>query len=163
IVKLDANGNKQWEQTVGSPDSELYINTIEVTGDGGYVVGGSSTGGVSAVTGNCGKTAPNFGGYDFWLVRLNASGQRMWDGADGGFLVSGGSVSDPSGNKTAPHYGLQDYWVVRLDASGNKLWDHSYGGSSDDFGAWMAPMTDGGAVLAGYTDSPMNSGTRTAT
>ncbi len=178
IVKLDAAGNKQWEQTVGAPGSALYVNTIEPTSDGGYALGASSTVGISAVTGNCGKTSANFGGYDFWLVRLDATGQRLWDRSyggtgldalaalrqtpDGGFVLSGLSDSPVSGNKTSPHFGGRDMWVVRTDSDGNKLWDQSFGGTADDSAhKGLVLLPDGGFIALGSSLSGV-SGNKTS-
>ena len=65
------------------------------------------------------------------MVRLDASGNKLWDRSfggnqgdylsavrqalDGGFILAGGSSSDPgTGNKTSAHFGNLDEWVVRL-------------------------------------------------
>jgi hypothetical protein len=67
---------------------------------------------------------------DFWVVRLDENGNRLWDGtyggpdrdeirslqqtSDGGFILGGRSYSGPGGNKTTPNYGMTDFWVVKL-------------------------------------------------
>lgn len=177
IVKLDADGNKQWEQTVGAPGDSLYVVTVETTGDGGYVLGASAAVGNTAVANNCGKSSTNFGLADFWLVRLDASGQRMWEASyggdnvdglgaiatldDGGFMLVGTSSSGATGNKTSPSRGNKDCWVVRVDANGNALWDRSFGGGGNENGLAVTALADGGFLVAGNSSSGIE-GNKTA-
>src|SRR5262245_7247259 len=86
---------------------------------------------------------PAGGGWDYWVVRTDADGIRLWDqsygGADfeaayrvsplrgGGALLSGVSASSVGGTKTAANYGGTDGWVVGIDAQGNGLWDFTFG------------------------------------
>src|SRR6185369_13969456 len=67
LVKLDASGNKQWEQVFGGSGFD-YLNSQQQTSDGGHILGGTSSSGVS---GN--KTSPSYGGYDFWPVKVDAN------------------------------------------------------------------------------------------
>ncbi|MCD6097265.1 T9SS type A sorting domain-containing protein [bacterium] len=70
---------------------------------------------------------------------------------DGGFIVAGYSNSndgDVSGN-----HGERDYWVVKLNSAGDLVWQKSLGGSSWDE-AWSIQQTsDGGFIVAGYSES----------
>src|SRR5262249_16268409 len=138
VVRLDSNGNKLWDQSYGgSGNDSLY--SLQQTSDGGFIMGGPSS---STPAAN--KTSLNFGNSDFWLVRIDANGTKLWDQSyggigydalfsvrqttDGGFILGGYSSSTPSGTKTTPNYGDNDYWVVRLDANGNQLWEQTLGG-----------------------------------
>ncbi len=128
VVRLDSEGNKLWDRSFGGSNIES-VGLVKQTGDGGFVLAGSSESGAS---GN--KASPNFGGPDFWVVRLDPNGKRLWDKsfggtaeenldfldttADGQIFLGGASHSNPSGNKTNQ---TQGYWLIRLDASGNKL------------------------------------------
>jgi hypothetical protein len=49
-----------------------------------------------------------------------------------------------------------DFWLVRLDANGNKLWDQSFGGSGSEGIESLAQTSDGGFILAGGSQSPMD-------
>jgi len=174
VVRLDADGNKLWDKSFGGSDhDELY--SLQQTSDGGFIVGGCSES--SGGTGN--KTSPNYGGSDFWVVRLNAGGNKLWDKSfggsnydylfslqqtsDGGFILSGCSGSAVgTGNKTSPKYGSYDFWVVRLDAAGNKLWDDSFGGSNNDYLRSLQQTSEGGFVLGGYSESAAGTGNKTS-
>ncbi|TAE31746.1 MAG: hypothetical protein EAZ91_06430 [Cytophagales bacterium] len=132
------------------------------TSDGGFLLGGGS---ISPISGN--KTATKYGSYDYWVVKINANGEKVWDKAfggsdgdnltsmiatsDGGFLLGGNSVSPISGNKTATNYGVSNCWVVKINANGDKVWDKAFGGSgyNGDFLRSMIATSDGGFLLGG--------------
>jgi hypothetical protein len=103
------------------------------TADGGFILGGGSA---SPPSGN--KTANFYGGGfngDFWLVRLDADGEKVWEQSyggsqddaaeglaqtpDGGTIVVGTSSSPADGNKTVPAFGLSDLWVMKLGPDAN--------------------------------------------
>ncbi len=64
IVKLDVNGNIQWQSTIGGDTTE-YLYSIQQTIDGGYMLGGYSQ---SNISGD--KTENCIGQYDYWIVKL---------------------------------------------------------------------------------------------
>src|SRR5687767_6414485 len=68
----------QWEKSYGG-DSADRAPCLVRTADGGWLLGGYSYSGVS---GN--KSTPNYGGHDFWVLRLDASGNKGWEGDFGG-------------------------------------------------------------------------------
>lgn len=73
---------------------------------------------------------------------------------DGGYIVAGYSYSN-DGDVT-DHRGLEgwaDFWVVKLDNTGDIEWEKSLGGSDHDFGNSIQQTTDGGYIVAGYSDS----------
>ena len=75
----------------------------------------------------------------------------MQQTSDGGYILGGASNSGPD------NHGNFDYWVIKLDANGNKLWEKSFGGTGDDE-CFSAQLTsDGGYVLAGYSNSGASS------
>lgn len=170
LVKLDANGTKQWEQSFGGTGEET-LASIQQTQDGGYVLGGHSTSGIS---GN--KTAAGFGSSDYWIVKLDSSGNKQWDkslgGADieelaavrqtgdGGYIAGGHSFSGISGNKTAANFGgangTSDLWIVKLDGTGNKQWERSLGGNDSDLLRALEIASDGGIVLGGTSYSSVS-------
>ena len=165
VVRLDGNGTKLWDKSFGGSDDD-GIYTVQELAGGGFILAGNS-----ASPGSGTKTSPSYGGYDFWLVRLDAAGNQVWDRSfggsaddgfdfarvlqtsDGGFIVGGDSLSPVSGNKTNANHGSSDFWVVRLDSNGNKLWDRAYGGTGFDELSDLAQTADGGFLLAGLSSS----------
>ena len=162
VVKLDASGNKIWQKALGGSDDD-QVYAVTAAPDGGYVVAGSTNSTDGDVSGN-------HGSYDFWVVKLDASGNKVWQKTlggsrfdeahaitttpDGGFVVAG-STASTDGDVTGMHGGTADMWVVKLDALGNKVWQKALGGggvgSDQADGITRAP--DGGFVVAGSTQS----------
>jgi len=161
IVKLSARGKIQWEKSLGGTKSDEAYSILQ-TSDGGYIVAGSSTSNDEDVSGHHG-----FDGTDYWVVKLDPSGNIEWQKSlggssgdyphsiqqtiDGGYVVAGYSFSidgDVSGN-----HGSSDVWIVKLDVYGNIEWQKSFGGTYAEE-AWSIQQTmDGGYIVGGYSDS----------
>ncbi|QQR96354.1 MAG: hypothetical protein IPJ93_07000 [Bacteroidota bacterium] len=110
VVKLDASGNIQWQNTIGG-NSDDYLTSIQQTTDGGYILGGSSN---SNISGD--KTENSQGDYDYWVLKLDPTGNIQWQNTiggsindqlysiqqtiDGGYILGGWSNSNISGDKT---------------------------------------------------------------
>jgi hypothetical protein len=163
VVKVDGAGNKAWDRAFGG-ESDDFLRSVVATSDGGYLLAGYS---YSGAGGN--MSTNSFGGYDYWVVKVDWAGNKEWDRAsgggsddflwtvvatsDGGFLLTGWSGSGAGGNKTSNGFGGFDYWVVKVDGAGNKAWDRAFGGESDDFLRSVVATSDGGYLLAGYSYS----------
>ena len=162
ILKLDAFGNIDWQNTIGGSLNDVF--SIEQITDGGYILGGSSASGISGD-----KTEPNIGGLDYWIIKLDISGNIEWQNTiggnqedqltslqqttDGGYILGGYSFSGISGDKTEPSMGDADYWIVKLDNTGNILWQKTIGGNYDDKLRSIKQAFDGGFVICGYSNS----------
>jgi gliding motility-associated-like protein len=163
VIKLDANGNKQWDKTFGGDDVDV-LQCVRQTADGGYLLAGSSQ---SSQSGD--KSQGTQGNFDYWVVKLDANGAKQWDHtfggsdrddlfglqqtADQGYIIGGYSLSGASGSKSQASRGGYDYWVVKLDANGQKQWDKTYGGTDNDYLYALVQTTDGGYMLGGVANS----------
>ncbi|WP_133299945.1 putative Ig domain-containing protein [Larkinella punicea] len=161
VIRMDAQGNKLWDKTFGGSEWD-DLNAIVPTTDGGFLLCGSSRSGPSDD-----KTEDSRGDLDYWVVRIDAGGNKLWDktyGGDGyddltaavlttddGFLLGGSSTSGQSGDKTEDSRGNRDYWVVRIDDEGNMLWDKTLGGGEIDYLTALATTSDDGFLVAGYS------------
>jgi uncharacterized delta-60 repeat protein len=147
VLKLDGQENVVWQKTYGGRNIDQAF-ALARTSDGGYVVAG--------------RTASFGAGWDdVWVLKLDGQGNVQWqktyggtgnDGAyaiaptsDGGYVVAGYTWSFGAGNG--------DVWVLKLDGSGNVQWQKTYGGTNEDVARAIAPTSDGGYVVAGYTRS----------
>ena len=167
IVKLDKNGNIQWQRALGGT-KEDEARSIQQTSDGGYIVAGWTFS-------NDGNVSGNHGGSDFWIIKLDRSGNIQWQKtlggsendyaysiqqtSDGGYIVVGYTTSndeDVSGNhgeRSFWGWWPEDAWIVKLDSKGNIQWQRSLGGSDDDAAYSVQQTSDGGYIVAGCTSS----------
>lgn len=162
ILKLDINGNIIWQNTIGGTSND-NLGSITPTEDGGFIIAGQSSSGISGD-----KTEPIHGSTDFWVVKTDMYGNILWQKniggngsellpdikqcVDNGFILSGGSSSGISGDKNEA-YGKYDYWALGLDEIGNIIWQRSMGGSQNDFATSVVQSADGGYCVAGYSGS----------
>ena len=72
LVKTDSYGNQQWNKTYGGKAFEWASSVIQ-TSDGGYAIAGSTY-------------TSDAGGYDFWFVKTDSSGNQLWNKTYGGTL-----------------------------------------------------------------------------
>ncbi|HET8964396.1 MAG TPA: hypothetical protein VFM99_10875, partial [Chitinophagales bacterium] len=158
VVKSDSVGNIEWIKTYGGSDRD-YGYTISIGIDGGYLLGGETGS-------DDGDVSFNHGQDDLWLIKIDEFGDIEWektfggsDGeiardieitSDGNYIIVGGTNSydgDVSENK-----GSSDYWIIKLDPLGEIIWEKTYG-SSDLEGAYdVQEVSDGGFIIAGYTE-----------
>jgi hypothetical protein len=169
IVKTDPLGNIQWQNTIGGIyEDKLY--SVQQTIDGGYILGGSS---ISDSSGDKTENNVGAGGYDYWVVKLDAAGSIEWQNtiggiydddlrsvrqtSDKGYILGGFSDSPMSGDKTedtwAFGFGYPDYWVVKLDSSGSIQWQNTIGGTLPDELYSIQQTFDGGYILGGLSES----------
>lgn len=165
VVKMDALGTFQWQKSLGGSGDD-QANSICTTSDGGYVVAGFSNSSNGDITLNKGSS-------DYWIVKLNALGNIVWQKTyggqaqdiatsvkqttDGGYIVTGYSSSS-NGDITGNHgQNTTDYWVVKLDSSGNLQWQKALGGTSNERAFEIQQTSDGGYIVSGDTYSS-NSG-----
>ena len=125
VVRLDGERNIVWQRSYGGTGNDRLVS-LDVTEDGGFVLGGWSD---SPVSGN--KTAAHRGKKDYWVIRTDAQGEVLWEEtyggseddelvsieqtSDGGYIIGGNSSSGADGNKTKPETG---WWIIKLAAEG---------------------------------------------
>lgn len=162
ILKLDADGNIEWQNTTGGNDVDRPYS-VAVCPDGGYVVNGEST---SPISGE--KTETSIGN-DYWAVKFDALGNIEWQNtiggtefdagttviaaSDGGMLIGGYSLSSVGIDKTDFLRGIYDYWVLKLDDDGNILWQKTIGGTGSDQLYEIMEIEAGNYALAGWSTS----------
>lgn len=71
---------------------------------------------------------------------------------DRGYIVSGSSSTNNNGD-VGPNQGNEDYWIVKLDSNTNIQWKKAFGGSGTEYATAARQTTDGGYIVAGYTES----------
>ena len=147
VVKADAEGDVQWSRQFGGQLEDKAYDIIQTT-DGGYAVAGQTA-------------SSGSGGSDFWLVKTNSQGFEEWASAFGGQYndearavsqtIDGGYAL--GGYTWSYGVGLSDFWLVKADSSGAREWDRTHGGLPRDAAHSLQETTDGGLVLAGWSES----------
>ncbi|WP_245896428.1 T9SS C-terminal target domain-containing protein [Flavobacterium sediminis] len=174
VWKMDEHGNLDWQKSFGGNKEDL-LQSIALTGDGGFILGGTS-----ASDKGSDKTENSKGKEDFWIIKLNAKGQQLWQRTiggsgmekllsiaqtkDNGYILGGTSSSNktitPEGQtpdlygKSEDSRGNLDFWVVKLSEAGTIEWQRTIGGKYVDELRSIQPTTDGGYILGGYSNSP---------
>lgn len=206
VVKIGADGTRQWDKAYGRKELYSELRTIEATNDSHFRLLGNihnnvwdfsndsyeyfdclqiklgPDGNIKEASNHCNYlpevTIPA-GGHvirdsfvyrDYGVIKVGADGARQWQKTfggsgddnlqtivatpDGGYLLGGVSNSIVSGDKTENTRGLTDYWIVKIDANGTKVWDKTFGGVSRDGLTHLIATPDGGFLLGGTSESP---------
>ena len=147
VIKLDSLGNVSWAKTYGGSNSD-EASSIQQTLGGGYIVAG--------FTDSFGA-----GESDCLVIKLTANGNVSWaktyggsnsdeassiqQTTDGGYIVAGSTGSFGAGNYNC--------LVIKFNSTGVVEWAKTYAGSSDDEANSIQQTTDGGYIVAGWTNS----------
>lgn len=146
ILKVAGDGSQTWSRHYGGDGNESGLNVI-ATADGGYAVVGATT-------------SYGAGEEDIWLVKTDSEGNIQWNQtyggsyddegwmllqtSDGGYLITG---------LTCTSEGIADGILIKTDNVGNLEWQKTYGGSGDDGFYGITASSEGGYILAGFTNS----------
>ncbi|TSE09358.1 fibronectin type III domain-containing protein [Aquimarina algiphila] len=153
-----------WEKSFGGSQIDV-ANAIQLTVDGGYIVAGTANSDDGDVGGN--NDADGYLGGDYWVIKLNNSGDMIWETnlggnsdeagnsiqqtTDGGYIVVG--FTDSNDQDISGDTSFADFWIVKLDGSGNLVWETNYGGSGNEEATSVDQTLDGGYIVAGFTSS----------
>lgn len=147
LIKLTAAGDTIWTRTYGGIGYE-WGAFVQQTTDGGYIVVGQTP-------------AFGAGGFDAYLVKLNAAGDISWTKTYGGTgLEIGSAVQQTSdggyiltGQIDSYGAGFGDFYLIKTDASGNVVWTRAYGVAGEEAGVSVKQTTDGGFIIGGTSEN----------
>ncbi len=121
VVKLNSSGTMEWQKCLGGTFDDLAY-AVQQTADGGYIVAGGTFS-------NDGDVSGNNGGNDCWAVKLNSTGNIIWQKClggtgheqaqsiqqttDGGYIVVG--YTNSNDGQVGGNNGDDDFWIVKLD------------------------------------------------
>ena len=151
IVKTDANGERQWSQAFGGPESDV-AHYVSATTDGMFFVTGYTTSFATS-------------GDDPYIIKLSPDGEAVWtrvipiagvahtitgvQASDGGFFCVG-FVASSTGGRTA--------LLIKTDADGHLQWQSAaLGGTySESMGYTVCATPDGGCIFTGHVVADRN-------
>ncbi len=140
----------KWSKTFGDTENDNAL-AIQQTSDGGYIMAGYT-----------GSFDP--GHLDAYLIKTDAEGNEVWSKTygdneklnysassvqqtrDGGYIIAGYTQSFETGER--------DVYLMKTDKEGNEVWSKTYGGKGNDGAFSVQQTSDGGYIIAGYTNTP---------
>ena len=143
IVKIDRNGDEQWNRTYGEGVIVLERTFVSQTLDGGCFLG--------VTTSPCSDCLDNI-----LLVKINPDGVEQWNRTIGGYednwLMYSDKTSDGSfiivrinGSRITGSSNDCDKWIEKIDANGTVQWSRSLGKGSV---SKVQKTADGGYIIA---------------
>jgi gliding motility-associated-like protein len=159
LFKITPDGNILWQKNFGGSQADWCFD-IRPAPDGGFLAAGSTFS-------DNGDVTSNQGFYDYWLIKLDANGNLLWERSfggfgeerayaldlttDGGMVMAGTSIS--SGGIVGGNNGSFDVWAIKLNGNGSVVWSKNFGGSTEDRAFDVKQTADKGFVVAGMTAS----------
>jgi len=181
VTLVEAQPTFLWDKTFGGTNWE-ELHSIKTLPDGNIIFGGNTQSqpqdSVSVTELGCGVPG-NGPFYDFWLLKTDVDGNKIWDKrfggngndrmwvvqntADGGFLCGGESTSDSSSGsnsstciKSEDNIGNEDWWIVKTDSEGNHIWNRTYGTDGIDILWDLVELQDGSILALGLSEEGLS-------
>ena len=149
IYQFNASGVLQWVKEFNGSSFDT-LQSVDSTGDGGYIVLGYS------------NSFSSSSGMDFWVIKFSSTHSIEWQkryyGADGDEAFE--IIAESDGTYTAAGYtgsfdthGGTDLLLVKLAGDGSILWQKMYGGTSYDSSPHFTKGFNNEYIIAANTES----------
>lgn len=160
VIKFNTNGNLIWQKNFGGTNNDEANKVIETSDNGLLIVGHTSSAD--------GDVTNYKGGYDLWVIKLDAAGNLEWQRTFGGsgnetgtaaiqdgnfYIITGGTASndvDVSGHHLTSSY---DVWTIKIDLLGNLIWQKCLGGTGTDTAVDLVKTAQNEYVICASTNS----------
>ena len=158
-TKIDGKANVEWRGYYGGTNNDR-AHAVVRSDDGGYVMAGFTESDDFDINNARGS-------YDFWIVKLDETGNLDWESTlggtgieraqdiaktnDGGYVITGSTFSNDV--DISENNGEADIWLVKIDSQGNLLWENSFGGAQFDASESVIASQDGGYIITGNSKS----------
>ena len=141
FYKVNPNDSlySEWQYAYGGDSSEFPVFLYPI-GTDGFLLGGMT---VSQASCNQTVSSHTYSYYDYYIIRVDATGNIMWqqryggskndylngilDAGNGDFLLYGRTTSPMSFDITSAGLNDTSIWIVKINSSGNIIWDKSLG------------------------------------
>ncbi|MFA3782218.1 T9SS type A sorting domain-containing protein [Melioribacteraceae bacterium 4301-Me] len=146
VMKVDQDGNLIWKKSYGGSGGQQASDILALSD--GYIFTGSTS-------------DPSTGISDVYLVKIDLSGNLIWEktlggsefdaansvypASDGGFILAGYTSSYGAG--------ARDAYLLKTDANGNEQWHKTFGTEHSDGFASVIQTNDGGYLCVGYLNT----------
>ncbi len=148
LMKLDGEGTVIWDRSYGGVKQD-FGRYASGTTDGGFIAAG------------CSSSYNNRNEWDFYIVRVDANGNRQWEkyygGIDTNYIRSCNETPDGGYicGGTRIGKGGSHYLLIKLDSRGNKIWEKLYGdGKLNLMMNGFSMASDGGFIFVGQLETP---------
>jgi hypothetical protein len=170
LAKYNSNGVLQWSTYVGGNFGDAAYAVTNDSEGNIYITGNTnSTTGIASV----GQTS-NAGGYDGFVAKFDASGNKLWGTYVGGnqdeyvlgitadnaaniylcgLTTSTSGLASSGAHQMVYGGGYQDAMLAKLNSGGLLQWATYYGGSSEDQGDKVIIGANGDIYMSGFTGS----------
>ncbi|KXH69717.1 MAG: hypothetical protein AM326_05080 [Candidatus Thorarchaeota archaeon SMTZ-45] len=116
LVKVDSSGTHLWNKTYGGTDTDIGLS-VETTSDEGYAIAGRTQ-------------SFGAGGYDFWLVEVDSSGNLNWNktyGSTGDDELYSMILTSDFGYLIAGTQFFSECLLIKTDSYGNAVPSFKFG------------------------------------
>lgn len=144
VLMVDSTGNVIWDTTYGGTDDD-YASVIIPTGDGNFLLGGRTK-------------SYGAGGYDWYVLKINPTGNVIWSHTYGGPVDDGlnAMVACGDGNfilaGSTGQYPCTAIKLLKIDSEGTALDSLTDNHAYEDIASSIIPAGDGGYLVAGSSD-----------
>ncbi|MFY9242274.1 MAG: hypothetical protein WAO74_04530 [Polaribacter sp.] len=158
-IKLNTIGDLEWSRYFGGSFTDTPFGAVE-TQDNAYIIAASSDSEDFNISNNKGT-------YDFWILKISADGDLIWEknfgGSevdeprgitttnDGNFIIVGDTRS--SDKDVTTNNGGADLWMLKISTDGNLIWQKTFGGTNFDVARSISKTQDNGFIIAGNSRS----------
>ena len=156
VLKLDKNGNLQWQKTYGSTGFDAPTFVVFCPEDSGYLI--------AAIPGDSNGDLTKLYGYqDAWVFKIDKSGKLLWQKtygtpyyeninsivrtSDSAYILVGSEGADDKFTR------FFDVWAFKIKKDSNIVWDKHFGGSRNDYGESAIHTQGNGCIITGSTHS----------
>lgn len=147
VLKFDDYGNVIWSVAAGGNNNDYASGIIQLP-DSSYIVSGDTK-------------SYSIGGYDVYLIKLDKSGNIIWDRTYGdtydngsqGIIYTSDSLLFVFGET---HTGVNldfDYFTLWADTAGNQISQYNLGGTGTDAAFSAIETFNGNFILTGYSNT----------
>lgn len=146
VIKINNLGTIEWQKSFGGFNNDLVTGIVQ-TLDGGYIVGGGTSGGTGV-----------FASGGAWrFLKLDNLGNIIWNKSLPGMLhtkfsqmkinPSNGHLWVIGSDYTYSYQYNTNIEIDRLDQNGNLINKYTFGGTAEDFGTSLDFTTDNGLII----------------